>query len=240
MRTILQCDPVGECMGFAGDCGDLQAQFAGVQGPYTYGTPPEEHTYLDDYVCTAFPDDAYITDQLLVGLISVAVALPIDLLLARAFEIANEMDGAPECWLDAPPGKWRLLLGKDAHASWHLTRDAADGGGQRVSDFVLWLVRYGSYETTLASLLRLAAWLRRRCGGKAAAKEEEEEVDGKPSGGGASDAGSSDARADAMMKRFYAASGLLGVYACWTIFAWCVGLLLHAAACCPLRMHAAC
>ena len=47
IRTILNCDPVGECMGFNGDCGDIQSQFSGVQGPYVYGTPPEEHMYLD-------------------------------------------------------------------------------------------------------------------------------------------------------------------------------------------------
>ena len=47
IRSILNCDPVGECMGFNGDCGDIQSQFSGVQGPYVYGTPPEEHMYLD-------------------------------------------------------------------------------------------------------------------------------------------------------------------------------------------------
>ena len=71
-------------------------------------------------MCHAFPDDAYVTDQFFVGLISVAVALPVDMFLARAFEVANEVDGAPEAWLTYG-GKWKLLLGKHAHADWHFT-----------------------------------------------------------------------------------------------------------------------
>ncbi len=52
-------------MGYAGDCGDFQAQFAGVQGSYVFsdgpGEAPTEHEFIDDYVCHAFPDDAYVT-----------------------------------------------------------------------------------------------------------------------------------------------------------------------------------
>jgi hypothetical protein len=216
IRALLECDPAGDCRGFAGDCADIQAQFSGVQGPYLYGepgVPPEEHTYLDDWVCHAFPDDAYITDQFLVALISVAVALPIDLLLARAFEIANEGD-AVECWLDAPPGTWKLLLGKDAHNAWHYTDAARE---KPVSDFVKWLVRRGS-ETLPAALLRLAAWLRRRLFG-APAEDEDEQTDDVHKASGASDVSdaSADARADAVAKRLYASVGLLGVYACWCV-----------------------
>ncbi len=65
IRTILQCDPVGPCMGYDGDCGDFQEQFAGVQGSYlfsdTVGDPPTEHEFIHDWVCHAFPDDAYVT-----------------------------------------------------------------------------------------------------------------------------------------------------------------------------------
>ncbi len=71
LRTILGCDPAGPCLGFAGDCADMQAQFAGVQGPYLYsdgpGDAPTEHDVIDDWVCHAFPDDAYVTDQFFVG-----------------------------------------------------------------------------------------------------------------------------------------------------------------------------
>jgi hypothetical protein len=220
-------------MGYEGDCGDFQAQFAGVQGSYLFsdgpGEPPVEHEYIDDYVCHAFPDDAYTTDQFFVGLISVAVALPVDLFLARAFEIANEGD-APGNWLDAPPGKWRLLLGKDMHNGWHLADPA-----RPVSDFVLHLI--GEQADFVSSLLALPVWLlgrlRGRCAtakpqcddedddGKARAAGKDAEKDDAQSSAGGSSHASADARADALRKRLYASAGLLGVYVCWTIFAWC-------------------
>ena len=42
-------------------------------------------------VCHAFPDDAYITDQFFVALIGVAVALPVDMFLQRAFEARHAL-----------------------------------------------------------------------------------------------------------------------------------------------------
>ena len=210
IRTILNCDPVGECMGFTGNCGDIQDQFLTVQGPYIYGDPPAEHMYLDEYVCTAFPDDAYISDQLLVGLISVAVALPVDLFLARAFELANEGE-MPESWVDEPAGKWKWVVGKNGHNDWRLADPK-----RPISDLVLWLLRY-SDEPFYAIVIRLFAWARRklraRLYGPEPEEEEEEEEDGASSA-------SKEARKDAIVKRIYAALGLLGVYLCWTIFAW--------------------
>ena len=139
IRDILGCDPAGPCLGFAGDCGDYQTQFAELQGPFLYsdgpGEPMTEHDSLADWVCHAFPDDAYVTDQFFVGLISVAVALPVDMLLVRLFEASNEGD-APEQWLEAPSGVWKLLLGKDCHKAWRY-----DDG---VSDLVQWLARRGA------------------------------------------------------------------------------------------------
>ena len=221
IRTILNCDPVGECMGFNGDCGDIQDQFLTVQGPYTYGDPPEEHMYLDEYVCTQFPDDAYVTDQLLVGLISVAVALPVDLFLARAFELANENSDMPEAWVDEPTGKWKFLLGKDCHNSWRLADPK-----QPVSDLVLWLVRYSSYEPMFATFIRLLSWLKRKIRERLFGKEPEAEEDDD----GAGTSASAEARAEAIQKRLYASLGLLGVYVCWTIFAWVIftyGMLIY-------------
>ncbi len=82
--------------------------------------------------------------------VSIAVALPVELFLQRAFEvcaarrrscisarsclphalacpatlqIANEVDGAPEAWL-IWAGLWKLLLGKKGHASWHFTDES--------------------------------------------------------------------------------------------------------------------
>ena len=207
-------------MGFNGDCGDMQSQFLTVQGPYVYGDPPEEHLYLDEYVCHAFPDDAYVTDQMLVGLISVAVALPVDLFLARAFEIANEGD-APESWVEAPAGKWKLLVGKNGHNDWRLADPK-----KPISDLVLWLIRY-SAEPSYATAFRLLGWLRSKLRARLFGPEpelKEEESDGAES------SGSAEARADALAKRIYASLGLLGVYLCWTIFSWFIftyGMLIY-------------
>ena len=232
MRTILNCDPAGPCLGFTGDCSDYQTQFAELQGPFLYsdgpGDPPTEHDSLADYVCHAFPDDAYVTDQFFVGLISVAVALPVDMLLVRLFEASNEGD-APEQWLEAPSGVWRLLLGSDGHKAWNY-----DSG---VSDLVKWQARRGA-EALPSALLRLAAWraaaARRPRGGDAT-----DTAKGSKAGGSHSDSEESDddavfyeadARAEAWTKRWYAFSGLLGVYVVWAVFAWVIftyGMLIY-------------
>ena len=53
IRTILGCDAAGPCLGYEGDCGDLQAQFAELQGPFLYsaavGEPPTEQMSLEEY-----------------------------------------------------------------------------------------------------------------------------------------------------------------------------------------------
>ena len=227
LRTILDCDPVGPCLGFAGDCADLQTQFAGVQGPWLYSddvsSPPTEHDSIDGWVCHAFPDDAYVTDQFFVGLISVAVALPVDLVLQRAFEIANESE-MPGNWLDAPPGKWKLLLGKDAHNGWRLADPR-----RPVSEFVRWMVGGGA-ESDLQAVLFIVGYalrrLRARLCGEPEAPEEDEAAKSKAGSDAASvsSSGSAAARSDALVKRLYAAAGLLGVYVTWAIMSWCVAL----------------
>jgi len=172
-------------------------------------------------VCTAFPDDAYITDQMLVGLISVAVALPVDLFLARAFEIANEGD-APESWLEAPAGKWKWVVGKNGHNDWRLNDPKVP-----ISDLVLWLIRYGE-EPIYAIVFRLIAWLRRKLRAKLWGPEPEDEEEEDKDGAGTS--ASAEARAEAWTKRIYSMLGLLGVYLCWTIFSWFIftyGMLIY-------------
>ena len=223
----------------------MQAQFSGVQGAYLYsdgpGDAPTEHAYIDDYVCHAFPDDAYVTDQFFVGLISVAVALPIDLFLARAFEIANEGE-LPGNWLDAMPGKWKLLLGKDAHHGWRLADPR-----RPVSEFVRWMVGGGA-ESDLQAVLFVVGYVLRRlrarlfgeppapcpedaAGGKGAHQGDGNEepaaaASATRSGSAASSAGAK-ARTDALKKRLYSAAGLLGVYATWTIMAWFIFTCAH-------------
>ena len=239
LRAILGCDPAGPCLGFAGDCADIQAQFADLQGPFLYsdgpGDPPTEHDTLADYTCHAFPDDAYITDQFFVGLISVAVALPVDLFLQRAFEIANESE-SPGNWLDAPPGKWKLLLGKDAHNGWRLADPK-----RPVSEFVRWMVGGGA-ESDLQAVLFVIGYLLRRLRARlfgeppSTSFPEDEAIqdptpDAKRSGAASeSSSGSAEARADALTKRLYAAAGLLGVYVTWTIMSWFIftyGMLIY-------------
>jgi hypothetical protein len=222
----LNCDPVGECLGYAGDCGDYQTQFADLQGPFLYsdgpGDPPTEHDSLADWVCHAFPDDAYVTDQFFVGLISVAVALPVDMLLVRLFEASNEGD-APEQWLEAPSGKWKLLLGKDCHKGWNY-----DAG---VSDLAKYLARRGS-EALPAALMRLCAWLAAKVLG---ARDDDAGSAKKADGDGSDNEedavfDEAEARAEACSKRLYAFSGLLGVYVVWAAFSWVIftyGMLIY-------------
>ena len=235
MRAILNCDPAGPCLGFAGDCGDYQSQFAELQGPFLYsdgpGEPMTEHDSLADYVCHAFPDDAYITDQFFVGLISVAVALPVDMLLVRLFEASNEGD-APEQWIEAPTGFWKLLLGKDCHKAWQY-----DAKEKPVSDLVKWLARRGS-ESLPAIVLRSLAWLAAKV--TPARRDDEDTADGKnKKDDGDDDAESVDdaatfdeaaARSEAWGKRGYALAGLVGVYVVWAAFAWVIftyGMLIY-------------
>jgi hypothetical protein len=235
IRTILGCDPVGPCLGYVGNCGDLQDQFADLQGPFLYsaapGEEPSEQMSLADWVCHAFPDDAFITaDLLVVGLLCVAVALPVDLFLARLFEIANE-GAAPEAWLDALAGSWQLLLGKEAHNGWRLgdarrpVRDLCAVGGALLRG----AAAGGSCaRTALAGARGHRAPARRAAAarGAAAGTCPSPPSHGSPAlpdtpGDAASSGGASqEARADALAKRLYAAAGLLGVYFTWCIFAW--------------------
>ena len=219
---------MGDCLGFTGDCGDLQTQFADLQGPFTYsdgpGDAPTEHDSLADYVCHAFPDDAFVTDQFFVGLISVAVALPVDLLLVSMFEASNVGD-APKRWLDAPSGVWRLLLGKDCHRQWQY-----DSKSKPVSDLVKWLARRGE-EALPGKVVRLLRWLW--------AKACRAPADGDPKADGGTDDSayddgasmdSEEARSEACSKRSYAFGGLLGVYVVWAAFSWVIftyGMLIY-------------
>ena len=184
-----------------------------------YGDPgaEEPHDTLVDYVCHAFPDDAYMTDQFFVGLISVAVALPVDMFLNRAFEIANEIE-LPETWLEAPPGKWRMVLGSGCHNGWRLADPTV-----QVRDLVLWLVHERN-EGWLATLLRLVAWLWRRLQRKQQPRPGDDPAGDSDNNDDGSDASSessgAEQRAEVLQKRLYAASGLLGVYVIWAVFSW--------------------
>jgi hypothetical protein len=64
------CPPVGDCRGFPGNCADLPAQFADV------AVLPDYPDGLAEYTCHAFPDEDKPVDSFIVGLISIASALP--------------------------------------------------------------------------------------------------------------------------------------------------------------------
>jgi len=140
--TCLPATPSGMCLGYTGNCGDLPAQFATLPGAFTYSptvqcsSSPSDPSCLcrpslQDYACHAFPDDAYVSDQVLVGLISVAVALPTRIVLEQAFLTTVEVD-AEEGWM-VYAGLPRLLTGWFAHRKWRWAT------GTRPSDLVVWL-----------------------------------------------------------------------------------------------------
>jgi hypothetical protein len=229
------CDPAlpaGPCLGSLGACGDLPTQFANLQGAYVYGLPGDEscHTTLGDYVCHAFPDDAYVTDQIFVGLICVAVALPVTLFLERAFETANEVDGAAEGWVTWG-GLWRLALGKYAHKKWRWTNPDDPPG-----EFVQLLTADPGYgdlaKFAVARALRMLRqwlWPRAASSDGGGADEQEEVHRQAPESPGSRDGSEgekveayddADARRGALARRAYAAAGLLGVYVTWAIFSW--------------------
>ena len=179
IRAILNCESLTSCLGFTGSCSDLASQFATLQGPWVYGTPPSEHATLSDYACHAFPDDAYPLDQLLVALINIAIGLPIGMFLFRCFEIANEGEDWPDAWLEVPKGLvtmgfrvvfgWRHLTGR-----WHYA-PPLEGEGCAVdpspkslkpvaaqdSDLVQWYVRH-SGELPNMWVQRTIGWVWRQ------------------------------------------------------------------------------
>ena len=178
IRAILNCESAVSCLGFTGSCSDLPAQFSTLQGPFVYGQPPTEYPDLSQYVCHAFPDDAYPLDQLLVALINIAIGLPIGMFLFRCFEIANEGEDWPDAWLEIPKGlvtlAFRLVYGRHLTGKWHYAPplegdgcalDAAPRAMQPVaaqqSDIVQWYVRH-SYELPNMWVQRTFAWALRQ------------------------------------------------------------------------------
>jgi len=185
----------------------------------------------DEYVCHAFPDDAYVTDQFFVALIGVAVALPVDMFLQHAFEVANEVDGAPESWL-IWRGMWKMLLGKKAHSEWHFT----DETRTHPTELAMFIIREDdpAWPDVVMFIVtwvpgRLLAMLKHVIGIKDSEGNEEEKEDEKSEGSSEESAGA-EARRDRLMKRLYASFGLIGIYICWAIFSWFIfvyGMIIY-------------
>ena len=105
---------------------DLLAAIAAPASSY----PPT----LQDWTCTAFPNDNLPLDSLIVALIALAVGVPVNIFLSGCFEIANDSE-APESWLRYA-GMVRILCGRLAHRRWHYT-----GPLGQPRRFVRWYIR---------------------------------------------------------------------------------------------------
>jgi hypothetical protein len=101
------CPPAGTCRGFDGNCADLAAQFAFVP------VLPDYEEGLDGYECHAFPDSAKRLDSFIVGLISIAVSLPVVIFLTSSFAMANDSDVR---YIHA---QCRRLHAMSARVAWH-------------------------------------------------------------------------------------------------------------------------
>jgi hypothetical protein len=227
------CPPVGTCRGFEGTCGAITAQFKSLS------ILPDYPDGLADYVCHAFPDDDAPVDSFIVGLISIAIALPVTLFLQNAFAIANDSE-APESWLEWV-GWRKLVFGLHANRKWHYT-----GPLGQPNRHVKWFIRSVGApqpETILNLWESFKAWL--TCSlppwtieAREVAEEEAAEAkcddagddasaaEGSISGAHSSSASTSSsvrsARALARYKRIMTATGFVGTYICWAVFAWCV------------------
>ena len=74
------CSPITAepCRGYTGDCADLAAQFAGLDVPDAPGVP-------EDYMCLQFPNDDSFRDTIILGLISWACSLPVNVFILNCF-----------------------------------------------------------------------------------------------------------------------------------------------------------
>jgi hypothetical protein len=194
---------------------------------------------MADYVCVEFPDDDKPLDSFIVGLISIAIALPVASFCQTCFAIANNSE-APESWLEWV-GWRKLVFGFNAHRKWHYTKRA-----QPVRH-VKWFIRsIGAPQTETAMNLWVSfkCWLtcvelpwiveareaeEQEAAGADQGNAKQDDNDGtKPANGAGSEKAAStsssvrSARLLSRYKRSVMAIGLVGIYVCWAIFTWCV------------------
>jgi hypothetical protein len=158
VRLQMNCDPAGPCREFVGDCTDIPDQFTTMLFVDPLAECQPLPSAVNDYVCTAFPDEENPIDSFLVGLIALGVALPVTLFLQSAFALSNSVD-SPDLWLDWPTSLWFVLVGTEGHKEWHYTR-----GGVLPSRLARWFARfYSQGEPTVVTLhnacIRLKCWL---------------------------------------------------------------------------------
>jgi hypothetical protein len=233
------CPPVGLCRGFPGNCADLPAQFAALP------VLPDWPDGLADYTCHAFPDEDNQIDSFLVGLISIAIALPVSSFIAQCFGIANDSE-APESLLEWS-GWPKLLLGPAAHRRWLYTGPAGPP-----ARFVKWYVRsvaapqpetlinlWHSFRCWLtgAELPWVTEWREAQEEAAAAAAGEDGEKDACGSEGGETSLSVRSAQALSTYKRTIMLAGFIGTYITWALFAWFIFVrpLALPLSCCALR-----
>jgi hypothetical protein len=184
-------------------------------------------------------DEANSRDTLIVGLIALAISLPVTLFCQSCFEMANDSE-CPESFL-MWGGVYRYVIGLRANRRWHYTGPA--GQPRR---FVRWYVRSVDApkpETLLNLYYSLVAFVTRT---KPPWTVEAEEAEAEAAAGSVSGSGSgahkdfNDDDADARSvhssrsgrssvmsavelrrhKRKLTVMGLCGVFLVWAIFAW--------------------
>ena len=205
IRALLACPPGrGPCLGYAGDCADLQAQFAdfyegGLQCPDTPGL-----ARISDWKCRAFPDEESNRDAVLVGLIAAAVSLPLRYVLEVMLRLSNEAEHE-HTWLFFHPVTHIFMRGlRRDWLSWRW-RDKAPS----------WPVRYllhyemQPFEAALEALCDAVVYLfptltRRRGSGRVTLVHRDMD----------------DALASAARRRAAFALGVLLVYITWALFVW--------------------
>lgn len=156
------------------------------------------------------------------ALISVAVALPIRMLLLRAFEKSNERDDEVlESWLEAPGDPWvPCVFGDDAHASWHFT------GKRPVSKIIKWMALHPGEKPIEPVKDAFLAATRRHCGqpsedAPGAAKRADStsatsSIDGASS---ARNVKKEDSEV-ALARKLLSLAGFVGIYVAWAICSW--------------------
>ena len=161
-RALVGCSAVTSepCRGFTGDCADLAPTFAGL-GRSALGVPGVPA----DYQCKAFPNDSSYRDTIILGLISWACSLPVNVLILNTFWCANSPDYDPR-WL-----RWdfkrRLLLGQ---SEWHYATGEAPRPAVARAAATTWCVnawynlQQGLAERPVAALFREAQCRRVRRG----------------------------------------------------------------------------
>ncbi len=254
------CPAVGACRGFEGNCGQIAEQFASLAVLPDYPNGMAEYTChlfpgarpaklpRDARVLVAVcfvclrrsllhapvrPDEDKPVDSFIVGLISIAIALPVTLFLQSCFEIANDNE-APESWLEWV-GWRKLVFGLHANRKWHYTGPL----GQPVRH-VKWFIRsvgapspetiinlWHSFVSAITGTPPPWTIEAREAAGEAAEEEAGNGGNGavRPEGSEKAPSTTSSvrsARALARYKRIMAATGFIGTYICWAVFTWCV------------------